>query len=206
MRAPDAGAPGAQHDVARDHPEHAAILLAAGASTRLGHAKQLVEIDGEPLLRRVARALLATAPRELVIVLGHDADRMRDALMGLPLRTIVADDHASGLSASLRAGVAALDPHCAGALIALTDQPALDATHLLVLCDAWRAAPEHAVASAYADVLGVPALLPRAWFAEIAKLHGDVGARELLRAREGDVVAIAAPALERDLDTPTDLR
>lgn len=185
-------------------PLHAAVLLAAGASRRLGQAKQLIEIGGEPLLRRAARALLATAPRDCVVVLGHEPERMRDALAGLPLRCVVATDHARGLSASLRTGIAALDEHIAGALLALTDQPALDAAHLRALRDTWRAQPQRAVASAYADVHGVPALLPRTWFAEIARLDGDVGARELLRARDREVVAIAAPALARDLDTPAD--
>jgi CTP:molybdopterin cytidylyltransferase MocA len=185
---------------------HGAILLAAGASTRLGRAKQLIEIDGEPLLRRIARALLATLPHELVVVLGHDAARMNAAIDGLPLRCVVAADHASGMSASLRAGIAGLDRHCDGALVALTDQPALNVMHLLVLRDAWRDARERAVASAYAGVIGVPALLPRRWFAQVGTLRGDVGARELLRAREHEVIAVAAPALARDLDTPADLR
>jgi CTP:molybdopterin cytidylyltransferase MocA len=182
---------------------HGAVLLAAGASTRLGRAKQLIEIDGEPLLRRVAHALLATSPLELVVVLGHDAERMRDAIADLPLRCVVVD-HASGMSASLRAGIADLDSRCAAALVALTDQPALDTAHLLALRDTWRSAPERAVASAYAGVIGVPALLPRTWFAEIDSLRGDIGARELLRTR--DVIAIEAPALARDIDRPADLR
>lgn len=184
-------------------PTHGAILLAAGASRRLGRTKQLIEVDGEPLLRRAARALLATDPLDCVVVLGHDAERLGAALDGLPLRSVVADDHASGMSASLRAGIAALDARCGGALVALTDQPALRADHLLALRDAWRAHPVRAAASAYADVLGVPALLPRAWFGDLMRLHGDVGARELLRSR--DIAAIAAPALARDLDTSTDL-
>ncbi|NCT66652.1 MAG: peptide-methionine (R)-S-oxide reductase MsrB [Rhodanobacteraceae bacterium] len=189
-------------NAAADIPRHAAILLAAGASSRLGQPKQLLALDGEPLLRRAARALLATAPAELVVVLGHDAERLHAALAGLPLRTCVALDHAEGLAASLRAGLAALAPDCAGALVALTDQPALAAAHLCALRDAWRAAPRRAVASAYAGVLGVPALLPRAWFDELMRLHGDTGARSLLRTRAGEVTALAAPALAHDLDTP----
>jgi molybdenum cofactor cytidylyltransferase len=182
---------------------HAAILLAAGASTRLGYPKQLIEVDGEALLRRAARALLATSPDELVVVLGHDASRMESMIEDLPLRCVVAADHASGMSASLRAGIDSLSPASAGALVALTDQPALDLAHLLALRDAWRLAPARAVASAYAGVVGVPALLPRAWFAEVSRIGGDVGARALLRAR--NVVAIEAPALERDIDLPSDL-
>jgi CTP:molybdopterin cytidylyltransferase MocA len=186
-------------------PSHGAVLLAGGASRRLGFPKQLVEIDGEPLLRRVARALLATAPLDCVVVLGHDAERMRAALDGLAVRSVVAAQHARGMSASLAAGIAALDACCEAALVALTDQPALDAAHLIALRDAWRGAPDHAVASAYASTRGVPAMLPRAWFAEIAQLRGDVGARDLLRASDRAIIAIAAAALERDLDTPEDL-
>lgn len=186
-------------------PRHAAILLAAGASTRLGHPKQLVEVDGEPLLRRAAHALLATTPIVLLVVLGHEADAMRTVLAGVDARFVVASDHAQGLSASLRAGTAALTPAVDGALVALTDQPALDAAHLAALCAAWRRAPARAAASAYAGVLGVPAILPRGWFDEIGRLQGDVGARALLRARAGEVIAIDAPALAHDVDTPADL-
>ena len=184
---------------------HAAIVLAAGASRRLGYAKQLVDIDGEPLLRRVARAVLATRPCDAVAVLGHDAARIASALEGLAIRQVRIADADEGLSASLRAGLAALDADCTGALVVLTDQPALGARHLEAICAAWRAAPARAIASAYADVLGVPALLPRSWFGDIAALRGDTGARALLRARRREVVAIAAPDLARDIDTPDDV-
>ena len=184
---------------------HGAVVLAAGASKRLGHAKQLVEIDGEPLLRRVARAVLATEPLDVVAVLGHDADRIGAALEGLAIRQVRIDDADEGMSASLRAGIAALDAACAGVLVVLTDQPALGTAHLEAICAAWRAATARAVASAYADVLGVPALLPRAWFGDVAALRGDTGARALLRQRRDEVVAIRAPDLANDIDTPDDV-
>jgi molybdenum cofactor cytidylyltransferase len=183
---------------------HGAIVLAAGASRRLGRAKQLIEIDGE-LLRHAARAVLATRPRDAIAVLGHDADRIASVLEGLAIRKLCIDDADDGMSASLRAGIAALDASCEGALIVLTDQPALGAAHLEAICAAWRTAPERAVASAYANVLGVPALLPRAWFGDITALRGDTGARTLLRARRHEIVAIAAPDLARDIDKPDDV-
>jgi CTP:molybdopterin cytidylyltransferase MocA len=186
-------------------PIHGALLLAAGASVRLGRAKQLIEIDGEPLLRRAARALLGTSPHTLIVVLGHEATALRTCIGDLPLQCIVSPDHAEGLAASLRTGVTALPAGCDGALVALTDQPALDSGHLLALRDAWRAAPARAAASAYAGVLGVPAVLPRTWFADVMHLRGDTGARALLRERSAQVVAIDAPALGYDLDTPDDL-
>ena len=184
---------------------HGAIVLAAGASRRLGYAKQLVEIGGEPLLRRVAQAVLATKPRDAVVVLGHDADRVAAALEGLAIRQVRIANARDGMSASLRAGVAALDAACAGALVVLTDQPALGAAHLESICTAWRASPLRAVASAYAGVLGVPALLPRTWFTDVATLRGDTGARELLRSRRHEIVAMTAPELARDIDTPDDV-
>lgn len=184
---------------------HGAVLLAAGASTRLGRSKQLIEVDGEPLLRRAARALLGTSPHTFVVVLGHETTALRTCVADLPLQCIVAPDHSEGLAASLRTGIAALPTACDGALVALTDQPALDAGHLLALCDAWRAAPAQAIASAYAGVVGVPALLPRAWFADVMRLHGDTGARALLRERGAQVIAINATALAHDIDTPDDL-
>jgi CTP:molybdopterin cytidylyltransferase MocA len=185
---------------------HGALVLAAGSSSRLGRSKQLIEIDGEPLLRRAARFALSTGPQDCVVVLGHDAARMAAALHGLALRTLPIQNFDSGMAASLSAGIAALDSNCAGVLIVLTDQPALTSDHLAALCATWRVAPERAVASAYAGVLGVPALLPRAWFADLVALRGDTGARDLLRARRGDVSAIRANELARDLDTPADIR
>ena len=180
-------------------------MLAAGASTRLGRAKQLIDIDGEPLLRRVTRRVLATEPGDCVVVLGHDAERIGAALDGLDVRMLRLRDADSEMAASLRAGLISLDALCAGALVVLTDQPALTAEHLDALCAAWRAAPARAVASAYAGVLGVPALLPRGWFEEIIALRGDVGARSLLRARSDDVTAIASPELAADIDRVDDI-
>jgi molybdenum cofactor cytidylyltransferase len=190
--------------LARD-PIHGALLLAAGASVRLGRPKQLIEVDGEPLLRRAARALLGTSPHTLVVVLGHEATALRTCIGDLPLQCVVAPDHAEGLAASLRAGVTALPADCDGALVALTDQPALDARHLFAIREAWRAAPARAIASAYAGVLGVPAMLPRAWFVDVMRLRGDTGARALLRDRSAQVVAIDSPALAHDFDAPDDL-
>ena len=185
-------------------PAHGAIVLAAGASTRLGYAKQLIEIDGEPLLRRATRCALATQPLDCVVVLAHEARPIASALEGIDVRTLRIEDSGAGMSASLRAGIAALDARCAGALVVVTDQPALLPEHLLALCASWRAAPARAAASAYAGIVGVPALLPRAWFDDIGRLTGDTGARALLRARDTDVIAVPAPELARDLDAPED--
>lgn len=183
---------------------HGAVLLAAGGSTRLGTAKQLICIDGEPLVRRAARMALASSPLELVVVRGAES-AIDAALADLPLRIVDCANWREGMAAALRTGVSSLNPGCAGALVLLCDQPDLDAAHLERLLAAWRARPLAAVATRYAGVRGVPALLPRAWFEAIAQLAGDVGARRLLRSADADVIEVDAPALERDLDGPGDL-
>ncbi len=187
---------------------HGAVLLAAGASRRLGRPKQTVLIDGEPLVARMAGLALATDPRALVVSLGAQADAVRRAL-GDPgddprVRCVVAPNWDRGMGASLRAGLDALPDECDAALVLLCDQPALTVAHFERLLAAWRADPAHASASAYAGVLGVPAVLPRAWWPALAA-SGDCGARELLRERAAEVSTVAAADLERDLDTPADL-
>ena len=185
-------------------PAHGVVILAAGASKRLGQAKQLLEIAGETLLHRVVRFAAASDPAELIVVLAEAATEMREAIRDLPCRIVLCTDANRGMSASLRSGLAALKPICAGALIVLVDQPRLDAAHLCALRDRWRLAPQQAVASRYAETLGVPALLPRSWFAELTQANADRGARELLRTRT-DVLAIDAPQLAFDLDSLSDL-
>ncbi|HEU0152317.1 MAG TPA: nucleotidyltransferase family protein [Arenimonas sp.] len=187
-------------------PRHALLLLAAGGSRRLGEPKQLLRLAGESLVRRAARLGLATAPAEAVVVCGAHADAVWRELADLPVRRIDCDTWAAGLGDSLATGLRALSGDIDGALVLLCDQPALDAAHLQALRDAWQGDPARAAASAYAGVLGVPALLPRAWFARLAAGGHDQGARDLLRARAADVQAIDAPALAQDLDTPEQAR
>jgi CTP:molybdopterin cytidylyltransferase MocA len=184
-------------------PAHAAVVLAAGASTRFGRCKQLALLDGETLVHRAARLALATDAERVVVVVGAQADAVWNAVRDLDVVRADSSDHGAGMGASLRAGLGALPADIAGALIVVCDQPALDAAHLRALTAAWRAAPQRAVASAYAQRLGVPALLPRAWFGEIA--YRDSGARQLLARRRADVAAIENEALARDIDWPGDL-
>lgn len=184
---------------------HAAIILAAGASRRLGMSKQLLLVDGEPLVRRAARAALATEPMQTLVVVGKEAESVFAAVNDLAVERIDCIEWAEGMSASLRSGVAALSDDCDGVMVVLCDQPALTSTHLQTLVATWRSTPQLAVASAYANTLGVPAILPRSWFADIEKLQGDHGARDLLRKRVESVIAVAAPNLERDIDVRQDL-
>jgi molybdenum cofactor cytidylyltransferase len=184
---------------------HAVILLAAGGSRRLGAPKQLVVVDGEPLVRRAARAALETGPAQALIVVGAHAEAVWGAVADLPLTRIECADWSAGLSASIRASLSVLDRDVAAALFVLCDQPALEAAHLQVLVERWRSDPDRAAASSYAGTLGVPAILPRSWFLSLVGLTGDRGARDMLRARSGEVAAVSAAALADDVDGPADL-
>jgi CTP:molybdopterin cytidylyltransferase MocA len=187
----------------REAPVHGAIVLAAGASGRLGRSKQLMRFQGETLVRRATRLALGTQPRDAIVVVGAEADAVHASVADLPVRRIDCADWRDGMGASLRAGLDALSSACDGALVVLCDQPALDVAHLDRLCSAWREQPHRAIASAYAGRLGVPALLPRSWFKEI---HGnDRGARDLLASRMAEVVAVEHEALAWDIDTESDL-
>lgn len=185
-------------------PRHAAVVLAAGRSRRFGARKQLLRVDGESLLRRTARAVLATGPVDTCVVIDHDAADLRAALDGLDgLRCV--ECAADRMAVSLQAGLDAIDAGAAGALVVLADQPALSVARLRQLVQAWRGDTRRAVACRYAGVAGVPALLPRAWFRRLHGAAGDEGARAVLRAAGAEVVAIDAPELAFDIDTPADL-
>jgi molybdenum cofactor cytidylyltransferase len=192
-------------------PQHAVIILAAGASARLGAPKQLIDSrlvagGGESLVRRVARLALATRPLETVVVLGHHASRVALELNDLPLICATCPNPDEGMAASLRAGLSVVATAAQGVLVLVCDQPALDAAHLDALLAAWQPNPTKAVASAYAGITGVPAVLPRRWFKDLRELHGDEGARRLLRRRRKSVIAVANEALARDVDVPGDLQ
>lgn len=183
---------------------HGAVVLAAGASRRLGRPKQLLQIDGETLVHRAARLALATAALETRVVLGHGAELIAQALADLPVHLQYVQSSEQGMGATLAAGVANLPPQCTGVLVLLCDQPALDAAHLQALVRCWQQSPQRAIASAYAGISGVPALLPRSWL-ESAALQGDRGARDLLRQRQDEVFNVENQKLCIDIDSEADL-
>ena len=185
-------------------PTHGVVVLAAGASSRLRCNKLLLQHEGETLVRRAVRIAIATAPRDTAIVLGAEADAVFAEVCDLPIHRVDCANWRAGMGASLFAGLAALSNECAGALIVVCDQPALTASHLLALCAAWCASPNNAAASFYADRLGVPALLPRAWFSGLSA-HGDHGARELFAERCTQISAVPNEALALDIDREEDL-
>jgi CTP:molybdopterin cytidylyltransferase MocA len=184
------------------------VLLAAGASTRLGSPKQLLALDGQPLLARAAAAALASPAWPVVVVLGAHAERIRPTLARLPV--LIAENPAwsEGMAASIRTGIATLQQfsrHLDGALLALCDQPAFSAATVERLLAARAASGRSIVAARYSGRLGAPALFLREHFAALAALTGEEGARALLHADPERVAAVDLPELAMDLDTPDDV-
>jgi CTP:molybdopterin cytidylyltransferase MocA len=190
----------------------AAIVLAAGASRRLGQPKQLLMLGGETLIARAIRLAAEAGAAPVIAVLGADPERIGAALDLDKTRSAIAvvnSDWQQGISTSIHAGLRGLAdvaPQASGALILGCDQPRLTAAHLRALLAAFAAqALPVIVASGYAGVAGIPAVFPRAVFAELLALRGDQGARALLTKPASPPIALPFPGGEVDIDLPADL-
>lgn len=182
------------------------VVLAAGGSRRFGSPKLLARLGGETLLNRAVRAALGARPAGCVVVLGARADELKRRLRAWPVRIVVNRRWRSGLSSSLRAGIAALPRQAPAALVLLADQVAVGPAELELLLAAWRRAPRAIAASRWGEVLGPPAVFPRRVFADLRRLRGDAGAKTLLADPRRAVTGVALPGAAHDVDRPADLR
>jgi len=187
----------------------AAIVLAAGASRRLGQPKQLLRHHGEALLERAIRMAGEAGASPLLVVLGANAPLIRAAV---PFENALAVENAEweqGIASSIQAGLrrlVAVAPDASGALILGCDQPRLTVEHLRALLDRFEAQGTQAIAaSTYAGVLGIPAVFPRAVYPSLLALRGDRGARALLAAPPCPLLAVEFSGGEVDIDQPADL-
>ncbi|WP_315919683.1 molybdopterin-binding/glycosyltransferase family 2 protein [Mesorhizobium sp. SP-1A] len=182
-----------------------AVLLAAGRSSRMGGPNKLMALfDGKPLVRRAAERALASKADGAVVVTGHQKERVREALAGLPLRFADNPDFADGLSTSLKAGIGAVPQDASGALIVLGDMPGVSSADLDRLIDAFRKAGGGAVVRAsHEGKRGNPVILPRALFPAVSHLEGDTGARHLIETGGLDVIDVEiGKGAAIDVDTP----
>jgi molybdenum cofactor cytidylyltransferase len=184
----------------------AAIILAAGASRRLGQSKQLLVHGGETLLGRAIRLAREAGAAPVLAVLGAHAEMIRASVEPDGATVVINESWEQGIASSIHAGLCALDAGVLGALILSCDQPRLTAEHLRTLIENFTAQDESAiVASAYAGTHGVPAVFPRTAFPELLALAGDKGARALLLHPPCPLIALPFPGGEADIDKPEDL-
>lgn len=178
-----------------------ALVLAAGASRRLGRPKQLLRWKGESLVHRAARLALEAGFGPVRVVQG--ALPLGEELADLPVENLPNPDWAEGLGSSLRRGAEAWAEAEPGLLVLACDQPALDLDLLIRLRRAFEADPGRPLCCAYAGTRGLPAILPRALRTALLGLRGDRGAKPLLMGEA--TLTLDFPGGEADLDTPEDL-
>ena len=183
----------------------AATILAAGASSRLGEPKQLLQFRGSSLIQRAVAAVAADVG-EVIVVLGAHRERISTALGDEPVRIVINQRWRDGASTSLQAGLAAVDDGYAGCVLMTCDQPLVDHEHIERLVAQWRTRPGHCAATGYANTAGVPALIPRSCFGEVNALSGDQGARAILRADRSATTIVPFEGAAFDVDRPSDLQ
>lgn len=189
----------------------AGIVLAAGTSSRMGgRNKLLLEVGGEPLVRLGIREALKAGLDPVVVVVGHEAGRVREALAGLDCRIVDNPDYEAGMTTSLRAGVAALPDGTPAAVMVLADMPRVTAGMLAALAAAHAAADPArrppVVLSDYEGVLAPPTLFDRALFPELLALPDDRCPRSVVKRHRDAAAVLRWPAgALADLDRPEDL-
>lgn len=192
------------------------IVLAAGASSRMGQAKQRLRYAGETLLQRSLRAAIETECRPVIVVLGSQAESLQGEInaAAAEVRVVVNDVWAEGMSASIRCGVRALEAEAAdeieAAVLLLCDQPFVTSDALNRLVKVYEEQRAPLVASEYEAggemTRGVPALFSRALFSELMKLDGAAGAKQIITHHADEAVFVAMPEAAFDVDTPDDYR
>jgi molybdenum cofactor cytidylyltransferase len=176
------------------------VVLAAGTSKRFGSTKQLHVIGGRALVQHAVDALVAAGVDEVIVVTGHDADRVEVQIELPPAGRFVRNpDFHSGQATSLAAALHEVAPDSEGAVILMGDQPGVSAQDVCALVEGFRESRAKIVRASYRDGPG-PALLSREIYAEAGHLHGDVGARVLIASHPDWVYEVKIHA-----DVPTDI-
>lgn len=181
------------------------LILAAGASSRFGSAKQLLMYRGKPLLQHSIDKANKLMPGHVYVVLGANRALIEPAISGAAV--MVNDNWADGLGSSIALGVRSLDRDYDAVCVLLADQIAVTSEHLMQLLDAFytnRDGDDRMVAAVYAGRRGVPALFSSTLFQQLRELSGDSGAKQLLNQTDREIIEIELPAAALDIDTPQD--
>ena len=184
---------------------HAVVVLAAGGSTRLGQAKQLLTRDGETLVHRAVRLALETSPAQVLLVVGANVEFISAGVADLQCEVVSNNEWQSGMAGSLHIAGEHLGSAVQRVLVLVCDQPALERRHLDALLEGARASEAGCAATVHGDALGVPAVVPRDWFASMQAI-GDRGfGRRLGQQRAAGIFQLDAPELGMDIDSREDL-
>ncbi|MDR3443656.1 MULTISPECIES: nucleotidyltransferase family protein [unclassified Dyella] len=189
------------------HAHTGAVILAAGSSSRYGALKQLIAIDGEPMVRRITRYVLAAGLHPVVVVVGAQSDRVTDCLSNLDVCAVSNPDWATGMGSSLATGVTTLMSQAAplqSLMVMLADQPAIKVGDLERMLATHVARPDRILACHNKGDFAPPCIFPLTYVDELMALSGSEGARVLLDGHASDVQSFDLPAAFQDIDTPDD--
>jgi len=184
-----------------------AIVLAAGASRRMGRPKPLISMGGRTLLQRTLEPLQTSGVDEIVVVLGHRAEDIMPTLRGSGCRVVINRRYARGMSSSIQRGLVSVHPRARAVLVVLGDQPHIRPEVIDLLVERFRRGDGTIVAPVYRGRRGHPVLFGRDQWDRLRALRGDVGARKLLDrySREVCRVEVDDPGILADIDRPGDV-
>lgn len=182
-----------------------AVILAAGASTRMGRNKLLLPVDGQPMVRRTVQRAIDAGVAPVVVVLGHEPERVREALAGLDVTFAVSPDPTGPTSASLHAGLRALDDTVHATLVLLADMVHVTTGMMRTLVETSARGEAPLEVSRYGDVLAPPLLFRRALWPELLAWHGEGCGKAVVRAHRDEASLHDWPETAlQDIDTPAD--
>lgn len=183
------------------------IILAAGASTRMGTPKQLLLYHGRSLLRHTAEVAIASGCQPIVVVLGAYVEQIKPEINQLPVQIIENQHWAEGMSSSIRAGLNAamtMEQTMEAVVLLVCDQPFISVQLIEQLVEIYHSTGKPIVASEYAETVGVPALFSNTLFSELMSLNAGEGAKQLIRNYIHNVALVCFPEGALDIDTPQD--
>lgn len=184
------------------------IVLAAGASRRMGEAKQLLKLDGKSLIRRAVETALAADRSPVTVVLGANFDSVKSEIEDLDCSIVKNDEWKTGISSSIKAGLKKtleIAPGISAVIFALADQPFVTAGHFDLLIEKFHETGKPIIAARYLETAGVPALFARRMFPALMKLDGDRGAGRIIKESPALTEYVFLPEAATDIDTITDL-
>ncbi len=186
-------------------PRLAILILAAGASTRLGQPKQLVRLGDKTLLAQICETALSIENQQVTVVLGAHCEATKPTVSHLPVQLVFNEKWAEGMGGSIACGMAHLPENTDAVLLLLCDQPFVTTAFLEKLVGKWHPSTSSIVASQYGGSFGPPAIFHQKLFGELAALGGQQGAKKLMEKHRSELITVDFPEGENDMDTPADL-
>ncbi len=184
----------------------AGVVLAAGLSSRMGSNKMLIELGGQTLVRRAVSTAVAAGLDPVVVVVGHDSERVRHELSGLRCTAVFNPEYVRGIHASLRAGLAALPADAGAAVVLLGDMPLVEAAMLRALVEAFRKGSAPLAISTYGEVIAPPILYSRALFPELRAIDDEGCGKRVVKQHRAEAIELRWPEETlTDLDSPADV-